>query len=309
MGSISENLRKYLEETPEDKIKSDWESTKHWDEVGTTCDEFMSTVLRNKLELLNESGKFKELAEKAYMKYNSEEYISKWASKGLDIKYGILPFLFEYAKKYGVKKDKMLCTFSYFGDETYLIDDFYLSKMKGGEIYKIDKFKFFNANQIQPKHYNVMEDFDTLMKPHVDSLGFKYTLYTDIDFGDTYYVVFDEDFKPSVKICQDIYKFCLVKNISIITKDYDLNLIPIKRVLDTKQEFKDKMDAIYALNPNKPFKIVVSSKQSMYYLIVNEKDVNYFFDLVPMEIISFLQTNIYDIEWVDMIHYWDYDVN
>lgn len=41
MKTITEKLKEYFDNTPEDKILSDWEKSKEWDNVGITVDKFV----------------------------------------------------------------------------------------------------------------------------------------------------------------------------------------------------------------------------------------------------------------------------
>jgi hypothetical protein len=41
MSDFLEDLKRYFDTTPPDKIKSDWEKSKECDNIGPTCDEFM----------------------------------------------------------------------------------------------------------------------------------------------------------------------------------------------------------------------------------------------------------------------------
>lgn len=42
-----EELEKYFEETPREKVLEDWENTKDWDNVGITCEEFLKIANEN----------------------------------------------------------------------------------------------------------------------------------------------------------------------------------------------------------------------------------------------------------------------
>lgn len=43
METITEKLKEYLENTPEEKILSDWDKSKEFDSIGITIDEFIKS--------------------------------------------------------------------------------------------------------------------------------------------------------------------------------------------------------------------------------------------------------------------------
>jgi len=43
MSTLLEDLRKYFEETPQEKIASDWAKSEKYDDVGPSVDEFIET--------------------------------------------------------------------------------------------------------------------------------------------------------------------------------------------------------------------------------------------------------------------------
>ncbi len=43
MKNLVEELKRYFETTPQDKILEDWAKTEKYDKVGPTCDEFLKS--------------------------------------------------------------------------------------------------------------------------------------------------------------------------------------------------------------------------------------------------------------------------
>lgn len=53
MSNFYEELKKYFENTPREKVLEDWDKSKKWDEVGPTLEEFLEQQIQYSNEYLN----------------------------------------------------------------------------------------------------------------------------------------------------------------------------------------------------------------------------------------------------------------
>ena len=45
MNSLSEQLKDYFNNTPQEQLDKDWEELKHWNEIGPEVDEYIKSVI------------------------------------------------------------------------------------------------------------------------------------------------------------------------------------------------------------------------------------------------------------------------
>ena len=101
-------------------------------------------ILQSQLDRFHDKYKnnFSEILEKIFLKYESDDYIRKWYSRGIEPDTPLYWFFLEYAKKYGRKCTKKECKkyCNMFTSEIYYINDYYISRMDGqGSFVKIYK--------------------------------------------------------------------------------------------------------------------------------------------------------------------------
>jgi hypothetical protein len=104
---------------------------------------------KHEVELLNKLEKFhnknhhrlKEIIINALKKYDTDEYVMKWHSRGQEPPEEFAWFLLDYARKYGQKctKAEYKKYANDFTGEIYFIEGFYVQVMHGqGSVMKID---------------------------------------------------------------------------------------------------------------------------------------------------------------------------
>ena len=118
-------------------------------------------IQKKQLKRIKISGKFKELIEKAIVKYNSDKYREKWYKLGIEPPELLFWTLFDYAEKYGRKcKQKEFKKYgNMFTTALFFCDGYYFNRMDGQgsaiEIYKSDdmlKEKFHTIKITIPKN-------------------------------------------------------------------------------------------------------------------------------------------------------------
>ena len=45
MSSLSEQLKDYFDNTPQEQLDKDWEELKHWNEIGPEIDDYIKSVM------------------------------------------------------------------------------------------------------------------------------------------------------------------------------------------------------------------------------------------------------------------------
>ena len=96
------------------------------------------------IKRLHKSGKFVELLEKAIEKYDSEEYVKRWYSRGIEPPETLFSFLFNYASLYG--RDCSKKEYEKYGNdftsELIFCNGYYFNLMFGqGTVILIEKAK------------------------------------------------------------------------------------------------------------------------------------------------------------------------
>lgn len=73
MENFLEELKKYFESTPKDKILSDWEKTKDFDNIGLTVDEFIK-INKMKMERFEIKEEHLKLLNRSYVSWDYAEF-------------------------------------------------------------------------------------------------------------------------------------------------------------------------------------------------------------------------------------------
>lgn len=95
----------------------------------------------------NNLNKFSEFVEKVIKKYESDEYIDRWYSRGIEPPNDLYWFLFYYAEQYGRECD--INEWKQYGNiftgQLYYYNNYYFQIMHGqGSTIRIDLSKFIN---------------------------------------------------------------------------------------------------------------------------------------------------------------------
>lgn len=102
-------------------------------------------ILNSQISRLHASGRFKELVEKAIVKYSSDKYRDSWFKRGIEPPEKLFWFLLEYVKCHGreceiPEWEKYANDFS---AELYYLDGYYFNLMHGqGSVVQIIKEEF-----------------------------------------------------------------------------------------------------------------------------------------------------------------------
>ena len=48
MSSLSEQLKDYFNNTPQEQLDKDWEELKYWNEIGPEVDEYIKSVINDR---------------------------------------------------------------------------------------------------------------------------------------------------------------------------------------------------------------------------------------------------------------------
>jgi hypothetical protein len=73
MENFFEELKKYFESTPKDKILSDWEKTKDFDNIGLTVDEFIN-INKIRMERFEIKEEHLKLLNRSYVSWDDSEF-------------------------------------------------------------------------------------------------------------------------------------------------------------------------------------------------------------------------------------------
>lgn len=74
MENFFEELKKYFESTPKDKILSDWEKTKDFDNIGPRIDEFLNITKNMRIERFEIKEEHLKLLNRSYVSWGDSEF-------------------------------------------------------------------------------------------------------------------------------------------------------------------------------------------------------------------------------------------